>query len=319
MIESPNLEVGLALSRIERKLQTASSPAVARQLVDWMTSLSPTGRAADYFTQRSLFPMLLLPVWMAGTAGNPSDSQFQSDLAYSTINGYYFIRMVDNIMDDHASVEGNLLPMSAFFHGEFQSVYQHYFDSSHPFWGWFDSLWLASANAACREAVSPDMDLDGFREIAAKKMCAVKIPLVALHYHSGKATDLAAWLQFTDRLAEWWQFFDDLMDWHKDYSRGACIYFLCEGNRQKHPHESMHQWVAREGFQWGVDTLVQWMHDLQDLSIHLRSSAVDAFLNDRTQMFRSIVNGILPGLKVLAQLATAMDCEPSVPIEQKLS
>jgi len=310
MVESSSSELALTISRIERKLQTALPPAVGRQLVDWMVSLSPTGRAADYFTQRSLFPMLRLPVWMAGAAGSASDSGFQGDLAYSTINGYYFIRMIDNVMDGDASVEQNLLPLSVFFHSEFQSVYQRYFDFSHPFWDRFHSLWLASASAVCREAASPDMDLDGFREIAANKMCAAKIPLVAVHYQCGEATELARWLQFADRLAAWWQFFDDLMDWHKDYSRGACVYFLCEGNRKKLSHESMHQWVVREGFQWGVDTLEQWMSDLRESSIGLRSSAVEAFLIDRTHMFRAIVGGILPGLEALAELAAAMDPEP---------
>ena len=317
MIERHHIDVALALSRIERRLREGSSPAVAAQVVTWMNSLSPTGHAADYFTQRSLFPMLLLPVWMAGAgAREPSDWEFQSDLAYSTINGYYFIRMLDNVMDDHASVETHLLPMSAFFHAEFQRVYQRYFEHPHPFWGWFDSLWLVSANAVCREAFTSNMDLNGFREIAANKMCAAKIPLVAVHYRSGETTDLAIWLQFANRLAHWWQFFDDLMDWCKDYSRGTCTYFLCEGNRQKRPEESLHRWVAREGFEWGIETLLQWMRDIRELSIGLRSSAADTFLDDRAQLFRAIVDRTLPGVKTLAQLATVMECEPQMPVQQ---
>ena len=286
---------------------------VAGQLIDWMGSLSPTGRAADYFTERSLFPMLLLPAWMAEDASITSDLEFRGELVYSTINGYYFIRMLDNVMDEHGSVERHLLPVSAFFHTEFEGVYRRYFEHGHPFWGWFDSLWLGAANAVCREAMAPSMDLDGFRDIAGKKMCAAKIPLVAVHYRSGEMTDLGKWLQFADRLAEWWQFLDDLMDWWKDYARGASTYFLFEGHRQKRPQESMHQWVVREGFSWGVDTLLRWMRDLRELSIPLRSNAVDEFLDDRVELFHGIVDKTLPGLKAMAQLATLMDGEPQIP------
>ena len=296
-----------ALLKIEQRLQKKTPPGVARQLIDWMASLSPTGVAADYFTQRTMFPMLLLPEWMAAAAAVPLDQQFQADLAYSTVNGYYFIRMLDNVMDDHATVEAQLLPMSAFFHCEFHSVYQRYFDSSHPFWEWFESLWLTSAGVVCREVALPDLDLDGFREIAANKLCAAKIPLVALHYFCGERLALASWLQFADRLAEWWQFLDDLMDWHKDQARGACTYFLCEGRRRKHPRESLHQWVAREGFQWGIDTLNCWMRVLKTLSAQLGSMGATRFLDDRIRMLDELADEILPGLGALARLAVAMD------------
>jgi hypothetical protein len=316
MIEHLDSEITRAVSRIDRKLRQGFSPVVTGQLSDWMSSLSSTGRAADYFTQRSLFPMLLLPAWMANDTTTSSDFEFQNDLVYSTINGYYFIRMIDNVMDEHGSVERHLLPMSAFFHTEFEGVYQRYFEHRHPFWGWFDSLWLAGANAVCREAVAPNMDLESFRDIAAKKMCATKIPLVAVHYRSDQTIELDIWLQFADRLAEWWQFLDDLIDWCKDYSHGACTYFLCEGNRRRRAQESMHQWVVREGFEWGVDILSRWMRDLRGLSVPLRSSAVDAFLDDRARLFRGIVERTLPGFKALAQLATLMDREPQLPIQQ---
>ena len=295
-----------ALSKIEQRLQAKTPPAVAQKLIDWMALLSPTGIAPDYFTQRTMFPMLLLPEWMAAAAAVPPDCQFQTDLAYSTVNGYYFIRMLDNVMDDHATVEGLLLPMSAFFHCEFQGVYQRYFDSTHPFWKSFESLWLTSASAVCREATSPDLDLDGFCEIAAKKLCAAKIPLAALHYYYGENSELESWLHLADRLAEWWQFLDDLMDWNKDEARGACTYFLCEGRRRKHAHECLHEWVAREGFQWGIDTLNRWMRDLKTLSVHVRSNGVAGFLDDRIHMLDELAHTILPGMKELAQLAVAM-------------
>jgi hypothetical protein len=199
--------------------------------------------------------------------------------------------------------------MSGFFHAEFHGVYRRHFEAAHPFWESFDSLWFAAANAVCREAAAADMDLGGFREIAARKLCPANIPLVAMHHHCAMRTDIGAWLQFTGRLAEWWQLFDDLMDWHEDCLHGVCSYFLCEGSRRKRQRESLHQWVAREGFQWGVATLEDWWRDLRAASLRLGSRDVEAFLDDRAAMFREIVAQLRPGFDALTRLADVLDFE----------
>ena len=106
----PHGEVCSAVAAISQKLRGVCRPGIAQEIERWMSSLSPTDHPSGYFTQQAMFPMFLLPAWMATSSGG-WDGQFQSDLVYSTVNGYYFIRLLDNVMDGHFTVERELLPM----------------------------------------------------------------------------------------------------------------------------------------------------------------------------------------------------------------
>ena len=46
------------------------------------------------------FPHFLLPYWLSPVADRVADAEFQTDLLYSSINGYYSIRLCDNIADN---------------------------------------------------------------------------------------------------------------------------------------------------------------------------------------------------------------------------
>src|SRR4029077_10684294 len=87
-------------ARIQREL-SRSAPTLATQVSPWISSLSPTGDAPDYFMLPRMFPMLLLPWWMGENGRRKIDRGFQSDVVYSTLNGYYYIRLLDNLMDGH--------------------------------------------------------------------------------------------------------------------------------------------------------------------------------------------------------------------------
>lgn len=303
----PRDEVRAAIDDIHGKLRSGSSPNVAGLVRSWMNALSPSGEAPDYFLQPSMFPMLLIPAWMSRSVAGEWDQEFHSDLVYSSVNAYYSIRLLDNVMDGHDTCEKQLLPLSAFFHAEFQSVYQRCFDFSHPFWSSFHSLWLQTADVVVREAELATMDLESFREIAANKLSAAKIPLVAVHHRVGGRTDLASWLAFCDELAAWWQFLDDLMDWYIDAQRGACTYFLCEAERRRDRDEPALRWVLREGFQWGIDTLEQWKNRLKCTARELGSDDAAGFLDRRGEMLMEAAHNLLPGMRALEEVALAME------------
>ena len=302
----PRHEVRAAVAAIHEKLREGCSRQVGELVCAWMDALSPTGEAPDYFLQPSMFPMLLIPAWMSRSVG-VWDEQFQSELVYSSVNAYYSIRLLDNVMDGHETCEKELLPLSAFFHAEFQSVYQRYFDVSHPFWSSFHSLWLQTADVVVREAQLTTMDFKNFWEIAANKLSAAKIPLVAVHHQLGGRTDLARWLAFCDELAAWWQFLDDLMDWYIDDQRRACTYFLCEAERRKDPGEPTLRWVLREGFEWGVETLEQWREGLKRLAHGLGSEDALNFFEDHSAMLMEGARNLLPGMRALQEVALAME------------
>ena len=308
MKDFPRDEVRAAVAAIHKKLREGCSEEVAERVRAWMHALSPTQEAPDYFLQPSMFPMLLIPAWMSRSVG-VWEEQFQSELIYSSVNAYYSIRLLDNVMDGHETCEKELLPLSAFFHAQFQTVYQRYFDSSHPFWSSFHSLWLQSADVVIREAQLTTMDFESFREIAANKLSAAKIPLVAVHHQVGGRTDLARWLAFCDELAAWWQFLDDLMDWYIDDQRHARTYFLCEAERRKDPGEEALRWVLREGFEWGVEMLEQWRETLQRSARALCSDDALKFLDERGAKVVESARNLLPGMQALEEVALAMDEE----------
>src|SRR6185369_11102253 len=120
------------------------------------------------------FPLLRLPWWLEKTLRPQPVLTFQADLVYSSMNGYYYIRLLDNVMDGHATVEHRLLPAAGFFHSQFQISYQPYFGSAHPFWNFFKQTWFQSAEVTLRDAALVDVDLPHFRQIASQKVCAGK-------------------------------------------------------------------------------------------------------------------------------------------------
>jgi hypothetical protein len=232
-----------------------TAPYLGIQASLWMRNLSPSGRAADYLDQPRIFPTLLLPWWMTRAACAAPDLAFHRDLVYSSVNGYYFIRLVDNLMDGHSSSELKLLPAAAFFHTEFVRVYQQYFSADHPFWQLFRKSWMRANDAAAQGANTAEFGSEEFSTITVAKVVAAEIPLTAAAYHMGKPELLPRWLDFCKRLAHWFQMMDDLFDWCRDLHSGQTSYLLSEARRLKNREESVEAWMLREGFDREMDRL----------------------------------------------------------------
>ena len=138
-----------AAQRFEVDLK-ATLPRSAARLLDWRSASS---FAVGGLAVRS-FPVLWLPHWIAASAGAAPDPSFQLDVAYSTINGYCAIRLLDDVTDgDRADWIRKLLPATAYFHSAFQFAFEKYFDAKHPFWQEFRTAWADQADAACDDAL----------------------------------------------------------------------------------------------------------------------------------------------------------------------
>jgi len=111
-----------AFSRLRAEMERAG-PFMAEQTLSWIGQLFGGAQPEDYFKHPFAFPMLLLPWWLEKAIRQDPDISFQSDLVYSTIDGYYFIRLIDNLIDREATVELELLPVLAFFHIQLQRSY----------------------------------------------------------------------------------------------------------------------------------------------------------------------------------------------------
>ena len=238
-------------------------PFLAQQARDWLQALSGDIPSQTVYKHPESYPMLLFPWWAAESLHLEPDPAFQTDLAYSTINGYYAIRMIDNLMDGHHTTEMQILPLLNFFYTEFQRPYQRCFSYEHPFWQDFRRIWFASAEATIKDAEAQNIDLEHFTHITAQKTCAVQIPVAAICHRARQPEHLIDWIRFIDLFGCWHQMFNDIFNWRKDLKLNTATYFLSEAQRRKAPGETETEWIMQEGFAWGIDRLEAWMIELK--------------------------------------------------------
>ncbi|MFN8458086.1 MAG: hypothetical protein U0401_26115 [Anaerolineae bacterium] len=300
---SLNTLITAALARLQADMQ-AAAPGMAAQVSAWMQGLAGGAEPAAYFMHPAAFPSLLLPWWLEGSLTTQPDLAFQADLAYSTINGYYAIRLADNLMDGHATVELQLLPALNFFQTQFQQAYYPYFPAGHPFWDFFDRTWFHSAEVTLLDARLTGLDLTQFETIAAQKTCAAKIPLAAVCYCYQRTDLLPAWSRLVDSLGCWHQFLNDVFGWQRDLERHTATYFLSEAERRRQEDESVLAWVVREGFAWGMTQAQGWMVALQALADELDSPELADYLHSRAAMVRQQQEDVSAGLQSMAKILT---------------
>jgi hypothetical protein len=294
-----------AVRRLQEEMEQAA-PSMARRVSEWMTGLAG-GRAEDYFRHPQGFPMLLLPWWLEKTIHRVPDPAFQADLVYSTINGYYHIRLIDNLMDGHATMEREILPSLGFFHDQFQGTYYRYFGHGHPFWDFFRGVWFAAAEAAVEDAALESIDLQQFEETAAVKTCAAKIPLAAVCLRYERKDLIEAWSSFTDRFSRWHQMWNDVFTWRRDIKHGTATYFLSEGGRRKAATQSIAEWVMKGGFHWGLQLLHEWLSEMKDTATGLGSSELLLYLDRREALLAEQSSTMASALSAARQLLSALD------------
>ena len=273
-----------------------------------MAHLSPTGKAPDYFLHPRSFPLLHLPWWAAKSFAVEPDYEFLADVLYSTVNGYYYIRLLDNVMDGHGTVDLKILPATAFFHTEFQATYQKYFDVAHPFWEVFRSAWFSSSEAVTREVDLDRIHRADFERVTVGKLAGARIPLAAVGFRHGAGERMGCWEEFTLALARWSQMEDDLFDWHHDLRHGKTSYFLTEARRHK-DFESVAAWVISEGFQSGMQTLRRELSTLRRLAPALHSPDVVRYLRSRQTLLESQKVRIGQAFQTLKDVARIMESE----------
>lgn len=274
-----------------------------------MARLSPTGSAPDYLTQPKMFPTLLLPWWMAKSLDLQLDTAFHADILYSSLNGYYHIRLLDNLMDGHGSTELKILPAAAFFHTQFQFAYQAWFEAHHPFWKIFQDEWFSSAEAVAREIDLEHLGVPEFEQISVKKVCAVKIPLAATAYHYSQAGQLPRWSRFAEALAGWAQMMDDVFDWHQDLRHRKSSFFLSLAGQSRDPGESIESWVVREGFNLGVENLQSRFPQLRQMARQLDSPDAERYVDVRERMLEEDAARVGAGLSTLLEIAKVLEPE----------
>jgi len=273
-----------------------------------MAGLSPTADAPDYFLQPRAFPLLRSIGWAASAFAAEPDGEFLADVAYSTVNGYYYIRLLDNLIDAHGTVELKILPAAAFFHTEFQAAYQEYFPAAHPFWDVFRSAWFAGAEAVAHELTLDRIEPADFERVTVAKLAPARIPLAAVGFHYRAQDRLPCWEKFILALARWSQMEDDLFDWYDDLRHGKPSFFLTRAGR--HPgFASVEAWVVGGGFQDGVETLQRELSTLRGLALPLNSPSVTYYLDCRESMLQQQKTKIDEAFQVLTEIASITEAK----------
>jgi hypothetical protein len=282
----------------------ASSPFLANEVLGWIRRISPGGKPAAHFLDVRMFPILRLPEYVVESFAVTPDAEFHRALVSSTVHGYYYIRLIDDLVDGDRDLdlERKILPVAGYFLSEFQLGYQKYFPAEHEFWQVFRRLWTASAASSAEDAMQRSVGFAEFERVSSRKFSAAGIPVAATCHHYGRADLVPAWLNLVDGLGRWSQMVDDILDWHQDRGLGRATYFLTEGERQRRREESRDEWILREGLDWGFDLLNEWMDRLQQSASHLGSPGLMEYLAGRKAWAAEQHSTLRNGLAELARL-----------------
>lgn len=293
--------VTATLDRLESELYQ-HTPYMAPRVLAWLRSMPHDGRLESYVMQPRAYPLLPLPWWLAKSLADRPDIEFHTNLAYSSLNGYFFIRLLDNVMDGEATVEKTLLPVAGVFHSRFQDFFHQVFGNDHPFWNLFTATWARSADLTVRDALLEDVFETDFLATSGKKFAAAMIPVGAVCYRYERPDLIDPWSHFLDLLGCWYQMVNDLFGWLKDEKLGHRTYFLCEAERCRGTREPVKAWVAREGFEWGASKIEEWMTEMKLRAARLQCPQVESFLRERSRLFAERKLVALDGLQAINQL-----------------
>jgi hypothetical protein len=286
-----------AVGRLESSLRRYS-PFMAERLADWIRSLAGSMNPEQYFLHPQAFPAILFPWWLEDSLGCEPDEAFTGDLVYSTVSGYYFIRMIDNAMDEGGEKKGSsLLPILGFLHSEFQSSYFRYFPQGHRFWNSFSRLWIISAEASTRDANITDIDRELFERVASKKVIAGRIPMTAFLMKHRIDDIPEGWSRLYDLLSYFSQMSNDLSDCCRDLQAGRTTYLLSEGERCRTRLEGYTEppvyWILREGWAWAVHELHSWMEEMKQIASSFHYPPLQEYLQMReTRLQEKYSNGV---------------------------
>lgn len=285
-----------AATEIERAI-AREMPGLAARARSWLRSLTTTGSIGDYYRHPRRFPMLRLPWW--AVRDRAVARSLLADVVRSTMAGYWFIRLLDDLVDGDPRARPDLLPLSALLHLEFQAGYQRHFPPDSPFWELFRTRWVRLADATARPAT--DASPEDLLARARATIGAVVIPLRALTFAAGVPERFEAWADGVERLAEIEQVIDDLTDWQVDFERGQPNVLVALGLRRG--GGAIPAWVVREGFRVGLDLGETLIDRARGPVAALDNGPLLAFLEGRRAALAELDAQTRPGLAQFAALS----------------
>jgi len=293
-----------AALRLMQRLKR-NAPVLGEHADEWMRALAGDAPPERYFLHPRAFPAVLLP-WLLETAIRRQPSRaFQRDVVYSTITGYYFVRLTDDLMDGEP-VAAPVVPLLIVLHAEFEQTYHRHFPARHPFWDVLARSSYQAAETASKDAGERHITREHFLANSARKVAGAKIPIAAVCHRYDRSDLIAPWSDFVDLLGRWHQMLNDMLGWNRDLQRETPTYFLSEGVARAGPGGSIAEWVVSEGYQWGMGQLGPWMTDLKAAARELGSPALVTYLEDRDRALLATWESIRGEMESLQKLARSL-------------
>lgn len=222
------------------------------------------------------------------------------------MTGYYFVRMIDDLMDRDRPPPAAALPALIVLHTEFQRAYHRYFPHAHPFWDDLSAASLESAETASKDAGLSVIGPEQFIDTSARKIAGAKIPIAAVCHRYERPDLLSRWHTLVDLLGRWHQMGNDILGWSRDLEAGRRTYFLSEGAARAGEWRHVSEWVLVDGLAWGRSKLDGWMQELQGEAAGLDCEPLAEYLRQRRRMADEEWEAIVPTIPALRRLATAL-------------
>lgn len=283
----------------------AQAPSLAKEVRKWLGSHCDLTRPDEYFTHPQSLPFLALPFWLETSFRGVTSLDFQYDLIYASVNGYYFVRMLDDVTDGH-EVSPSAVPALGIFHMNLEMAFSRCFDQGHAFWDFFRSVWTASAEITSIDLRAVEISESDFLQRSGRKAIGATLPIGAVCYRYDRCDLLPKWLSFFDKLARWNQMKDDFLDWGRDSAAGRTTWLLCEARQRKLADESTASWMGRQGVYWATQQLEAWMNELIRDAQLLLSPDLVGYLRFRSTDFAEQANTIKQSMEAWTVCLGAM-------------
>ena len=287
-----------------QELNSSTSPLWVHTR-QWLATRCDLSHPEDYFLHSQSLAILGFPWWLEESLCGAANPSFQADMMFSTINAYYFTRMLDDMMDGHA-IERAAMPALYPFHLRFMRPYQKYFDYSSAFWCEFERILMITVEAVAGEASLEKITEEDFIRFSARKPAAAVIPLAAVCVHYGRIDMLAPWESVLTSFARWHQMRDDIMDWNSDMQAGQPSWLLTEAARRRNAGEPVAAWMGREGFRWAKNVMDRRINETLEAASELKSQPLLSYIEQRNELFSKQIGNMIATADAFAGLL-AMD------------
>lgn len=289
----------LALQRLDDCL--AKAPSLRALVRPWLRMHGARIHHAGFV------PIFELPRWAQISVRGSVDADRDAELTYSTLCGYLFIRLIDDIVDDqNESARLGALALGVFDY-EFLRAYRSFFSDDHAFWQQFEQHWRWSLDMTAEDVAADVTNREQFKQVAAGKLGAVRIPVTAACLLADRNDAVDAWLTLCDAVSRLYQFADDITDWQADLAAGRNSWLLSEADSQRACNESISAWMLRSGYTWSFARLDEWTAE----AVAAANTVESAEAREHVTSFRDAMHRKLrelePALAKLADLASALD------------